>query len=84
MKTPSKEPQNATNNGFNEYKVRIITDELNVRKTPKFTTSDIVMKVVKGDVYTIVGETTVNKTKFGKLKSGIGYISLGSKYVEKI
>lgn len=84
MKEPSTKPQNATNNGFNEYKVRIITDELNVSKTPKFTTSDIVMKVVKGDVYTIVDETTVNKTKFGKLKSGIGYISLCSKYVEKI
>ena len=77
---PQKQPQTA----FEPYKVKIICDELNVRKTPIFDVADVVMTVKKGEVFTIVGETTVNKTKFGKLKSGVGYISVGSKYVNKI
>ena len=84
MKELSSEPQKAPETTFKSYKVKIICDELNVRKTPKFDDSDIVTTVKKGDVYTIVDEKTVNKTKFGKLKSGVGYISLGSKYVKKI
>lgn len=69
---------------FKSYKVQVICKELNIRKTPKFVDKDIVGVVKKNDVYTIVGEKTVNGTKFGKLKSGKGYISLGSKYVKKI
>ena len=81
--TPT-EPQKRPETAFEEYKVKIICDELNVRKTPIFEDSDVVMTVKKGEVFTIVGETTVNKTKFGKLKSGVGYISVGSKYVKKV
>ncbi len=84
MKTPSSEPQKPTETDFKSYKVKVIVDELNVRKTPNWSDSDVVTTVKKGEVYTIVGETTVNKTKFGKLKSGVGYISLNSKYVKKM
>ena len=84
MKEVSSEPQEEPQTTFKEYKVKVICDELNVRKTPIFEVSDVVMKVKKGEVFTIVDETTVNKTKFGKLKSGAGYISIGSKYVKRI
>ena len=67
-----------------EFKVKVICNKLNVRKTPKFVNSDIVTTVKKNQIYTIVGEKTVDGVKFGKLKSGVGYISLGSKYVKKV
>ena len=84
MKTPSSEPQKATESDFKSYKVKIIADELKVRKTPNWSDSDVVTTVKKGAVFTIVDEKMLGKTKFGKLKSGVGYISLGSKYVKKI
>ena len=84
MKTPSTEPQNATETTFKPYKVKVIADELNVRKTPNWNDSDVVMTVKRNEVFTIIRETMLGKTKFGKLKSGVGYISLGSKYVKKI
>lgn len=84
MKTPSSEPQKATESDFKSYKVKIIVDELKVRKTPNWSDSDVVMTVKRNEVFTIIGETMLGKTKFGKLKSCVGYISLGSKYVKKI
>lgn len=59
------------------YKVRITSDLLNVREEPN-SKSAIVTTVKKGEVYTIVEES---KT-WGKLKSGVGWISLN--YTEKI
>lgn len=61
------------------FMVKIICDELNIRKEASFN-SKIVDKVHKGDVYTIVEE----KNGLGKLKSGIGWISMGTKYVQKV
>lgn len=60
------------------YRVRLL-DNLNIRKTPN---GDIVKKngAKKGHLYTIV-ET---KGNWGKLKSGAGWISISSKYVEKL
>lgn len=84
MKTPSSEPQKAPEATFNSYRVKIITNELNVRKTPNWNASDVVTTVKNGEVFTIVGEKMLDKTKFGKLKSGVGYISLGSSYVKRI
>ena len=69
---------------FKPYKVKVVCNELNVRKTPKWTSSDVVTTVHKNEVYTIVGEKVLEGTKFGKLKSGAGYISLGGKYVKKV
>lgn len=51
---------------------------LNIRKEPN-TTSKIMGQVYKGGVYTIV-EVQGN---WGKLKSGLGWISLNSKYVQR-
>lgn len=57
------------------YKVKINTAELNVRKGAG-TNYPIVTTVHKNEVYTIVSETMNGKTKWGRLKSGAGYISL--------
>lgn len=61
------------------FKVKIITDSLNVRKEPDFN-SEVVATVSKGGVYTILEEVN----GLGKLKSGVGYISLNEKYVQKL
>lgn len=63
----------------NSFKVRIKCDALNIRKSADFN-SAVVGTVEKGEVYTIVEE----KNGLGKLKSGAGFISMGSAYVEKI
>ena len=57
---------------------KIITETLNVRSGAG-TSYEIVGEVKKGDVYTIVEK----KNNWGKLKSGLGWISLNEKYVEK-
>lgn len=58
---------------------KVTCESLNVRKEPTIN-SNIVTKVVYGDAFTI----TEVKNEFGKLKSGIGYISLNDKYVKKL
>ena len=54
---------------------QIVTDSLNVRSGAG-TSYSIVSTVKKGEVYTIVEK----KNGFGKLKSGIGWISINEKY----
>lgn len=69
-------------NEFKPYIIRVIyrgTDGLNIRKDAT-TKSNIVDVVFFGGAYTIVEE----KNGFGLLKSGLGWISLNSKYVQKI
>lgn len=63
------------------YRVEIVADVLKVRKGAgtSFGTNG---SVRKGQVYTIVDEKYNGKTKWGKLKSGAGWISLG--YTKKI
>ena len=61
------------------FVVKIICDSLNVRKGAG-TSYDKVGELKKGDAYTIVEI----KNNWGKLKSGLGWISLGSKYVERL
>lgn len=76
---------NATNSAFKPYCVKVICSSLNIRKTPKWANSDVVGKIKKdGKKYTIVAETYLGTTKFGRLKSGAGWISLGSGYVKKV
>ena len=60
-------------------RVRVITDELNIRKGPG-TKYDVVGKVKRNDVYTIVD----NSGNWGKLKSGAGWINISEKYCQKI
>lgn len=60
---------------FKAYRVRITAATLNVRVNPG-TGNRITTAVHMGEVYTIVAEQFVGNTKWGKLKSGAGWISL--------
>ena len=64
-------------NTFKPYLVRVTADVLNIRKDAG-TNHPVVGKIRKNEVYTIVDE----KNGWGKLKSGVGWISL--EYVDKI
>lgn len=64
------------------YKIRI-KDDLNVRSAPG-TTNPIKTVIHSGEVYTIVEESVIDNVKWGKLKSGIGWVSLVSRYSDKI
>lgn len=58
------------------YKVRITATDLRIRKGPGTDTA-IVQKAIAPGVYTIVSEATgEGATKWGKLKSGVGWVSL--------
>ena len=61
------------------FRVRITTSILNIRKSASFTSS-IVGTVKKGQVFTII--EVING--LGRLKSGVGYISMNTEYVEKV
>ncbi len=65
------------------FKVRILDDALNVRKAAGVG-NPIVGVIHKGEVYTIVKTTAVSSATWGKLKSGLGWINIGEKYVKKI
>ena len=67
---PYIEPTTGTSKTVN-YRVRITTDSLNVRKEPN-ATAKVATTVKKGNVFTIVEE----KNGWGKLKSGAGWINL--------
>ena len=62
----------------NSFLVEIICDELNIRQQADFN-SKVVGTVKKGEAFTIVEE----KNGLGKLKSGVGYISMNAKYVKR-
>ena len=74
--------QPTTSNGTwlsgSNFQVRI-KETLNIRKSASFD-APIVGQVHKYDVYTIVSV----ENGLGKLKSGVGYISMNTKYVEKV
>lgn len=58
------------------YKVRITATDLRIRKGPGTNTA-IVQKAIAPGVYTIVSEATgEGATKWGKLKPGVGWVSL--------
>ncbi len=64
------------------YKVRITATDLRIRQSPS-TDSAIVQKAIAPGVYTIVSEATgKGATLWGKLKSGLGWVSLD--YCKKI
>ena len=60
------------------FLVEIICDELNIRQNADFN-SKVVGVVKRGEVYTIIQE----ENGLGKLKSGVGYISMNTKYIKK-
>ena len=65
-------------NQTNSFLVEIICDSLNIRQKADFN-SKVVGTVKKGEAFTIVEE----KNGLGKLKSGVGYISMNAKYVRR-
>lgn len=84
--------QTTTNTGVNKdkentfvpYKVKIVANTLNIRKGAG-TNYDKNGVVKKDNVYTIIDEATgKGATKWGKLKSGSGWISLDLSYVKKV
>ena len=89
MKSTSSKPEApvepakpSTPAASSSYRVKVTADALNIRKGPG-TNYDIVGCIRDEGVYTIVEEAPDNRTpKWGKLKSGAGWISLG--YVKKI
>ena len=74
--TPPVETPSVPSSSFT---VKIISSELNIRKSASFT-SEIVGVVKKGEVYTI----TEVSNGLGRLKSGAGWISMGTDYVQEI
>ena len=82
--TATKPSTTAKSSDFKQYKVKVICSALNIRKTPKWGDNDIVGVIKDKGTYTIVAEKMLDGTKFGKLKSGAGWISLGSSYVKKV
>lgn len=73
---PEPKPETSTN-----YLVKVKADVLNIRKGPG-TNYDISGQIKDHGVYTIVAESDgTGASKWGKLKSGAGWISLD--YVEK-
>lgn len=71
-----------TSSSFSAYRVRIIADALNIRKGAG-TNYAIAGTIRDKGIYTIVAEANgIGATKWGKLKSGAGWISLD--YADKV
>lgn len=67
----------------NSFRVRVLDVALNIRSAPG--TSNKITGVIRDNgVYTIVEVKKVGGVEWGRLKSGIGWISLGNKYVIKL
>ena len=65
------------------FLVRILDPALNIRAQPSLTSR--INGVIRGKgIYTIVATAHEGNILWGKLKSGAGWISLGSKYVKKL
>lgn len=73
-----KDGSTTQSNSDNSVVVEIVCDELNIRQQADFN-SKVVGTVKRGEVFTIVEE----KNGLGKLKSGVGYISMNTKYVRR-
>lgn len=80
-------PASESDAEFKPYLVKVISSDgfVNIRKTPKWGDSDVV-GTIKADntKYTIISETVLDGTRFGRLKSGAGWITLNPKYVKKV
>lgn len=86
-KTTASKTTTSSTGSFKAYKVKVTATALNVRKGAG-TNYEIVkqsgknLTLKKGDVYTITAEKKNGSTKWGKLKSGAGWISLA--YTKKV
>lgn len=69
-------PETTTQESNVPYKVRITATNLRIRKGPSTDTA-VVQAAIQPGVYTIVSEATgKGATLWGKLKSGVGWVSL--------
>lgn len=69
--------------GGTDFRVRVLDGCLNIRRYPSLN-APIAGTITDKGVYTIVAEEYGGSVLWGKLKSGAGWISLGSRYVQKI
>lgn len=76
-------PPDTVKNADGTFLVRVLDPALNIRAQPSLTAKNNGVIRDKG-VYTIVAQQYGSGVLWGKLKSGAGWISLGSKYVKKI
>ncbi len=65
------------------FKVRILDPELNIRESPG-TNSRVVGVISDQGIYTVTETAKVGSVQWGKLKSGVGWISLNEKYAVKL
>lgn len=65
------------------FRVKIIDEALNIRCAAGVANKAVGV-IRGGGVYTIIEVAQVGSATWGKLKSGIGWINIGKKYVEKI
>lgn len=65
------------------FKVRVLDGSLNIRRYPSLNAPVVGIITDKG-VYTVTAEEHGDGILWGRLKSGVGWISLGSRYVQKI
>ena len=76
---PAQSTSTSSSLAGSNFTVKIKVDSLNIRQSASFD-SKVVGTVKKGEVYTIVQV----KNGLGLLKSGAGWISMGTAYVEKV
>ncbi|MEE1074297.1 MAG: peptidoglycan recognition family protein [Acutalibacteraceae bacterium] len=82
VNSTNKNDSNLSDTPISPYRVKVITDTLNIRKDAG-TNNAIVGCITDNGVYTIVAEKSgKGATLWGKLKSGAGWISLD--YTKKI
>ena len=65
------------------FKVRILDDVLNIRKSAGVG-YPITGVISNHGVYTIVETKTIGSAVWGRLKSGVGWINIGTKYVKRV
>ena len=65
------------------FRVKIIDEALNIRCAAGVANKAVGV-IRGGGVYTIIEVAQVGSAVWGKLKSGLGWINIGSKYVKKI
>ena len=81
-------PTTSTSSNTLPYKVKVIDDYLNVRKDAGLN-YPVVCTIKKNEVYTIISEKKVKNSDgsiatWGRLKSKIGWLNVGDKYVTKV
>lgn len=74
-------PTDTPSTAFSPYQIKVTSTTLRIRKGPGTNTKNL--GYIKPGVYTIVSESTgTGATKWGKLKSGVGWVSLD--YAKKV